>query len=91
MSTLPHIKTVVMLMLENWSLDMMLGWLHRDGLAVNLVPSDSHPPHFDGIPADAVNYRSSWPGEPAWAHRNSVLWSAASACRFGGKRKRSTI
>jgi phospholipase C len=72
MSTLPHIKTVVMLMLENRSLDMMLGWLHRDGLAVNLIPSDSHPPHFDGIPADAVNYRSSWPGEPKQAWRPTV-------------------
>lgn len=64
MSTLPQIKTIVMLMLENRSLDMMLGWLHRDGAAINLIPAESQPPHFDGIPLDAVNYRVEWPGEP---------------------------
>jgi len=54
MAVLPQIETVVYLMLENRSLDNVLGWLHEEGVP-NLVPHDSLPQHFDGIPVGAYN------------------------------------
>jgi Phosphoesterase family len=59
MSTLPHIKTVVMLMLENRSLDMMLGWLHRDGLA----PAAANPDGING--ASGFGFDRMGPRVPA--------------------------
>jgi len=51
---MPQIETVVFLMLENRSLDTMLGWLHADGKPAHVIPAGSSPT-FDGVPADAVN------------------------------------
>ncbi|MFO0617435.1 MAG: alkaline phosphatase family protein [Polyangiaceae bacterium] len=51
---LPQIHCVVMLMLENRSLDNVLGWLHADR-----PPAAVHPPgsplRFDGIPEGSAN------------------------------------
>jgi phospholipase C len=56
---MPQIKTIVMLMLENRSLDTMLGWLHDEpGSRVHPVPAGS-PAHFDGIRAGMTNLRAS--------------------------------
>jgi phospholipase C len=49
-----QIETVVFLMMENRSLDNMLGWLYDSGLPAVVYPADSSP-RFDGIPADAKN------------------------------------
>jgi phospholipase C len=56
--SMPQVETVVMLMLENRSLDNVLGWLHRDGKPVHIV-GDPNPPHFDGLSTEFVNYRKS--------------------------------
>ncbi len=48
-AVLPQIETIVVLMLENRSLDTMLGWLHSDGRSINLIPRTSLPSRFDGI------------------------------------------
>ncbi len=53
---LSKIDTIVVLMLENRSLDTMLGWLHADGRPINLIPRESKPSGFDGIsPGDGNN------------------------------------
>lgn len=49
-----QVKTVVMLMLENRSLDHLLGWLYRDGAPAIVFPAGSSP-KFDGIPPGASN------------------------------------
>ena len=41
---MPQIDTIIVLMLENRSLDSMLGWLHGDGAPVRVVPEGSEPP-----------------------------------------------
>lgn len=74
--SLAQIDTIVMLMLENRSLDTMLGWAHRDGLPINLWPTGSLPPYFDGIPATAVNNRYGWPWPPTrgLGHLGAQQW-----------------
>jgi phospholipase C len=49
-----QVTTVVMLMLENRSLDNVLGWLYNDKAPAVVFP-DGSAPAFDGIPADASN------------------------------------
>ena len=51
---MPQIDTIVMLMLENRSLDTVLGWLYHDQPPANVFPTGSSPA-FDGIPAGASN------------------------------------
>lgn len=51
---MPQIHTVVMLMLENRSLDNVLGWLHSKSAPKVVYPAGS-PLTFDGIPAGASN------------------------------------
>lgn len=51
---LPQIHTVVMLMLENRSLDNVLGWLYSTSAPKAAHPAGS-PLSFDGIPAGASN------------------------------------
>src|SRR2546421_9411146 len=53
-SAMPQIETIVMLMLENRSLDTVLGWLYRDSAPNSVYPPGSNP-KFDGIPAGASN------------------------------------
>lgn len=54
-----QVETVVMLMLENRSLDNVLGWLYSDSAPAVVFPEDSSKT-FDGIPAGASNsYQSS--------------------------------
>ena len=74
--SLAQIDTIVMLMLENRSLDTMLGWAHRDGLPINIWPRGSLPACFDGIPADALNNRDGWPypPTPGFAHLQAQQW-----------------
>jgi phospholipase C len=55
-TTMRQIETIVMLMLENRSLDTMLGWLFEDSKPVHVYPRDSDP-LFQGIPTDAGNRR----------------------------------
>ena len=77
-TVLPQIDTVVMLMLENRSLDTVLGWLHADGAPINRWPADSTPLHFDGIPNGAVNNNRGWPWAPTrgMARLGSQRWRA---------------
>ncbi len=49
-----QIKNVVVIMLENRSLDNVLGWLYASGAPAIVYPPGS-PPEFDGIPAGAQN------------------------------------
>ena len=51
---MPQIDTIVMLMLENRSLDTVLGWLYHDQPPANVFPTGSSPA-FDGIQAGASN------------------------------------
>jgi phospholipase C len=51
---LSQIETVVVLMLENRSLDNVLGWLYHDEAPAHVFPLDSLE-RFDGIPAWASN------------------------------------
>ena len=51
---MPQIKTIVHLMLENRSLDTMLGWLYADSKPAYVYPEGSAA-KFDGIPAGASN------------------------------------
>jgi phospholipase C len=51
---MPQIDTVVMLMLENRSLDNVLGWLHDGNDNVHVVPRGSCP-KFDGLRPGLVN------------------------------------
>lgn len=59
MTVMPQIETVVVLMLENRSLDNLLGWLHEGDASVNIVPAGSQPPRFDGI-APAMANQIGW-------------------------------
>ena len=52
--SLSQIETVVVLMLENRSLDNVLGWLYHDEAPAHVFPLDSLE-RFDGIPAWASN------------------------------------
>jgi phospholipase C len=51
---LTQIETVVVLMLENRSLDNVLGWLYHEELPAHVFPRDSFE-KFDGIPSWAAN------------------------------------
>ena len=51
---MPQIKTIVMLMLENRSLDNVLGWLYNGSAPAVVYPPGSSPT-FDGIPSNASN------------------------------------
>jgi len=51
---MPQIETVVFLMMENRSLDNVLGWLYNDCKPAVVYPPGSSP-DFDGIPSDASN------------------------------------
>ncbi len=54
-----QIETVVFLMLENRSLDNVLGWLYNGSAPAVVYPRGSSA-SFDGIPADAENsYRDN--------------------------------
>ncbi len=72
MSTMPHIETVVVLMLENRSLDNVLGWLHRDQAGyrqpVNIWPPRDLPQYFDGIPDGASNRKGVEIYQPTRGH-----------------------
>lgn len=50
----PGIKHIVYLMLENRSLDNVLGWLYENDTPEHMHPQDS-PPHFDGLHKDLFN------------------------------------
>jgi phospholipase C len=63
---LPQIETVVVLMLENRSLDNLLGWLHQDGKPIHIWPQGDLPQHFDGISSSDVN----WKGDTVWRPSN---------------------
>lgn len=63
-AVMPQIETIVMLMLENRSLDTLLGWLYHDGQPQHVYPPDSDP-RFDGIPPGAVNSYKTTPYSPA--------------------------
>jgi phospholipase C len=62
--TMPQIETIVMLMLENRSLDTVLGWLYLGGAAQHAFP-DTSSTLFDGIPAGASNAYKSTSYSPA--------------------------
>lgn len=47
-STMPQIKQIVFLMLENRSLDNLLGWLYADGTTPNFWPPSRRQP-YDGL------------------------------------------
>ena len=51
-SILPQIDTVVYLMLENRSLDNLLGWLYADDKPKNMVPPQPGRPFYDGLQED---------------------------------------
>lgn len=55
-----NIKTVVMLMLENRSLDNLFGWLYTDGTQPAHVFPQGSSPQFDGIPPGASNPAFNW-------------------------------
>jgi phospholipase C len=60
-STMPQIKNVVMLMLENRSLDNLFGYLYTGGEPLTFYPKGS-PQRYDGIPAGASNPSYDWWG-----------------------------
>jgi phospholipase C len=66
MTAMPQIETVVVLMLENRSLDNVLGWLHQDGKPINIWPKGDLPQRFDGIRPSDVN----WKGDTMWRPTN---------------------
>ena len=47
---MPQVKTIVFLMLENRSLDNVLGWLYQDAAPQHVFPQNS-PPAYDGLNA----------------------------------------
>ena len=47
-STMPQIKNIVFLMLENRSIDNLLGWLYQDSSPMSVYPEGSAP-DFDGL------------------------------------------
>jgi phospholipase C len=52
---LPQLEHLVVLMLENRSLDSVLGWLYADGTAPSLVLPGGSPARFDGLAAGLFN------------------------------------
>lgn len=56
-STLPQIKHIVFLMLENRSLDNLLGWLYADGATPNFWPPGRRQP-YDGL--NTGTYYQPW-------------------------------
>jgi phospholipase C len=56
---LPQIEHVVVVMLENRSLDNMLGWLYADGSAPALVLPSTSAAQFDGLHGDLWNPANS--------------------------------
>ncbi|NKI70131.1 phosphoesterase [Collimonas pratensis] len=52
---LPQVEHIVVVMLENRSLDNMLGWLYADGSAPAVVVPSSSARQFDGLHADMWN------------------------------------
>jgi phospholipase C len=66
-AVMPQIDTIVMLMLENRSLDTMLGWLYSGGKPNHVFPNTNDPREllFNGIPPGAVNYYKSTAYSPA--------------------------
>ena len=56
-SILPQIDTVVYLMLENRSLDNLLGWLYADEKPKNMVPSAAGGPVYDGLRENNTLFR----------------------------------
>jgi phospholipase C len=65
---LGQIGKVVVLMLENRSLDNVLGWLHCNGDPINIWPPGDLPQHYDGIPPGAVNFKHRTPWSPSCGH-----------------------
>lgn len=45
---MPQIKNIVFLMLENRSLDNILGWLYKNDIPENVIPPNS-PKEYDGL------------------------------------------
>lgn len=64
-SFLPQIEKIVVIMMENRSLDNVLGWLHADGGTVHIWPPGDLPQAYDGIPSGSVNLRHGRPFSPA--------------------------
>lgn len=60
---MPQVETIVMLMLENRSLDNVLGWLYNGSAPAAVYPAGSSET-FDGIPANAVNDYGTTPYSP---------------------------
>ena len=60
-SVMPQIKNVVMLMLENRSLDNVLGYLYSGSAPKNIYPAGSSP-NFNGVPSNANNPAFNWRG-----------------------------
>jgi phospholipase C len=56
MTTMPQIETIVLLMLENRSLDSMLGWLYDDHPPARVYPTGTDP-RFNGIRSGMQNQR----------------------------------
>jgi phospholipase C len=52
---LQQIDHIVYLMLENRSLDNVLGWLYADGAPKNMVPPIPHGPQYDGLQEGAYS------------------------------------
>lgn len=63
---LPQIEHIVVVMLENRSLDNMLGWLYADGSAPAVVLPNASPRQFDGLHANFWNPANSgyFSGDP---------------------------
>ena len=83
MPTMSQIETVVMLMLENRSLDTMLGWLYEDGKKPHYVfPHDSSP-LFNGIHKGAGNRRGTVTVSPT--HGSKIPGQESRMPRWGPK------
>jgi len=66
---LPQIKNIVFLMMENRSLDNVLGWAYRDGKPRHVFPASSAPA-YDGLVAGRFHnpaYHWTWKG---WEVKN---------------------
>jgi phospholipase C len=78
MTAMPQIETVVVLMLENRSLDNVLGWLHQDGKPINIWPKGDLPQRFDGISPSDLN----WKGDTMWRPTNGYASMGAQRWRM---------
>lgn len=69
---LPQIQTIVMLMLENRSLDTLLGWLYNEKIPNHFFPPNPDPAQarYNGIPpaAQRVSGHFLLPGKRHGAH-----------------------